>query len=350
MFDVEKIVDRANLLGLDDEQLDADGVLYIKSGKLELCLDNLVRISDDEYKFVIPEGIEKIYIDLNSDAYKNKVPYEFIFPASATYIGVRSKNRNQNCVYLSDNDFVSRDRFRLSTFDFRKCNKINIILGHFSDLSINKVLFNKSVRATTGGVFYNCNIWELSMPGMVRVGNNVFLNSKIHKLDIGRGCQVLSEGAFCFDWVCDELIFDRVVGCENHVFKNVRNVYIGLDIHTIGSQLQADLLGLAERCNTDYFGDVLKLMGSKVEEYKAKLNIGGELYKLYKYLQLCIKRENGFDEFGDALSYCLRSLFVESIEAKLYLFDTAKTSDIHKRDYKLVYNYKELDIKLYVEL
>ena len=353
MFDIGEMVERAMLLDLNNQYIDVDKVLYISEGKPCVYLDNLVKISDEgTRRFVIPEGIVEVYIDVYSDYYKRGIPYEFIFPASATFIGVKSRSDYENSIQLSQQCGKNmRDKFMLSTFDFRKCNKITRVYGMMTHMHVNKVLLNESVTTLASASFYETTIREVSAPGVKVVENNVFKDACITKLNIGRKCKYIGHGAFALRWTStDELIFDCVTKINRSSFNGVSKLYFGDIRGSMNQSLKTELLKLAEDCDTLSMAAVLEAMTKLSSKYLVEQDSTLSLFDIQSKMSVYQATSIEANECKKDCVSVLRDLFVNyTADCKVYLFNTDSNLDVHSRRYKLILRDNSSNVELYVE-
>ena len=363
---LQNIKDRALALGLSDKYLDEDNYFYMNGDMLEFHIDHYVAKTDEE-RIKIPEGIDVVFMNLEDTAYVDGKAYKFVFPSSC--IAVYGKDfdcvKGRITLFLNNTKITT---FKNSTFDFRKCDKLQTITYGFLAVDVKRILFSDKMTQFGHLAFaYSC-IDEVYAAGVHKLGEKCFQSAKIKKLKIGTIDEFEERSLLFSDFAKaqKEVVFKDITHVSVRAIQCIKSVYMGYNYKRFNTDLQTKLYAIADKLQGDirvvdvfeeyaeYTESLLKSVRSNLEplytienklyEYKSEVdNKRGELLK-----EQLLDRVRQFYSF-ETLDKD-RSLYTVNNKEKykFYLFKDEDDVDVHTRKYECLCN--DWILEVYAEL
>lgn len=355
---LSEIKDRANLLNLDSEFIDVDKCYYIKNGLLVFYVDNYIRATN-KLKVTIEEDIDVVCIDFYSDVYDSDKAYTFIFPSTCVGVCKSIEDYKKNAVhtigYKDSYGYHSLiDKFKKSTFDFRKCTKLYEVTRFFEHCEIKSILFSDSVLKFDSSAFAQSHIQTLIAPGVCEVGSNCFSKAYVEKLKLGK-IKSFTHRSFEFSYfcTCDELIFSNIESVGKNSISRVKSVYMGYNYQRYNAQMRQILQRLSDIMDA-YCVNLDTILSEFTQEIdKIIVNARKNLEPLYSIEALLYRYIHSGDDKKLDLVYDMvdRISFFYSdkeLTCKFYLYNDLSDVDVHNREYKFLM--LKNNIEVYLEI
>ena len=261
---VNDLVGRAMIMGVKDDWLDRDKLVYYAEGKAFLNLDTYVTMVEGDI-IEIPEGFWGVLMDRENANYQAGKAYQFIFPKDIHYVGglnaeIESSSNTSNSLFslrssyrsasptretgrsMSGSVRITRMRaaamnkyittFANSTFDFSRCEHLNTVASYgFSFIQVKNVVFHENLRVINSYGFAESKIGTLSLTGLQKVGSYAFTGCKFGDLGLGTELTLVNTKGLCFDKPVDEIVMKEVESLDKQLFENVRNIYLPYNIY-----------------------------------------------------------------------------------------------------------------------
>ena len=338
---IQEIKDRAMFLGLDNEYLDKERMLFIKNGLLFLNMEKYVE-STANLDIIVPEGIDIIYMDITDRVYADREEYNFIFPSTLRYIGGVGQEIMDGVIDLGSITYMYKNfhSFELSTFDFRRCQKLKRYDSGFANISIKKILFSDSIITVGKSGFSKAKIVELSIPKLKVVHNEAFFSAEIDKLNLGTQIERIKESSLCFASKQEELIVGDLLELRSRVFQNIKNIYVPYDCFRDLEELKGQLTGIIELIDTKeecIEALLARLNVIKVEFQKNDWRFTEPLHSIEKCIHQYLLDSGNSYLFDKIYTYASKLIAtLQDYSSTIYLYKSGSGLDVHNRNYQIV--------------
>lgn len=358
-MDVNVIKDRALMLGIDREFIDDNDYFSVQDGLLVFHLNNYVK-KTKEITINIPEGVDVVYLDLQSNVYEDKARYKFVFPSSCIGVYGGQATWDKNVINIVYSDVYGRSsKFENSTFDFRKCKGLTKVYNSsFMHMSINKLLFAKEMTEFKDSVFSRSMINRLEAPGVVKLGRSCFSSTIVKQLKLGDSLCYFDDGSLSFNalgYSKKEAVFGDISHVGEKAIEGIDSVYMEYDYRRGITELREELLYLVNRMETQNV-TVANII-SEIIQFK-NLNLNYDLKglgilnsienKIYQYHinSEKVQRESSKSMILSLVRKFYRFSGLESFKYKFYLYKKGGDLDVHDRNYTYLIGDEQLDIYL----
>lgn len=230
---IQEIAERAMALGMTDEYIDADCVVYVANGNVFVNLGNYIKFICEDSKVILPDGIYGVFLTNFYSVLDHRKSYRFIFPESLCYVGENYDSyvlNSVNFTFESAPLYNTMDKLKNCIFDFTACKNIKYILPNaFTNKYIKGLYFGDidEVRVTA---FRDASIEKLKFKSLKKVKVSAFLDADVKECDLGTEIEVVENSGLCFDQGPDVLILNHLKALTIKSISGIGKVYLKYDL------------------------------------------------------------------------------------------------------------------------